>query len=114
MSDVHNFDSTFAALDKFQMPMDFGRKDDREKARQYALENAVKKLGGSYDGREFLRWCFEKCGVFEAAFPQNEKRAAWEAGRRAFGLDILALCAKAENLAATLIAEDYYERVKNG
>jgi len=77
----------------------------------YKRENlitAVDQLGRSPVGREFLLWLLNETEVFTADFPQNEKRTTWQAGRRALGLQILELCARAGNLGTVLIAEALY------
>ena len=71
--------------------------------RQIKLGSVVRALADSRDGQYFLRWIFEECSVFRQEFPRDEKLSAWNAGRRAFGLQILGLCA-AENCADTLFA----------
>lgn len=73
------------------------------------LINAVEQLGQSSVGREFLLWLLNEAEVFTADFPQNEKRTAWQAGRRALGLQVLELCARAGNLGVVLTAEAMYE-----
>jgi len=78
----------------------------------YKRENlitAVDQLGKSSVGREFLLWLLNEAEVFTADFPQNEKRTTWQAGRRALGLQVLELCARAGNLGTVLIAEALYE-----
>ncbi|MCD8108476.1 MAG: hypothetical protein LUE20_11045, partial [Oscillospiraceae bacterium] len=77
----------------------------------YKRENlitAVDQLGRSSVGREFLLWLLNETEVFTADFPQNEKRTTWQAGRRALGLQVLELCARAGNLGTVLIAEALY------
>ncbi|MCC8066922.1 MAG: hypothetical protein LIO94_07455 [Clostridiales bacterium] len=77
----------------------------------YKRENlitAVDQLGKSSVGREFLLWLLNETEVFTADFPQNEKRTTWQAGRRALGLQVLELCARAGNLGTVLIAEAMY------
>jgi len=79
----------------------------------YKRENlitAVDQLGRSSVGREFLLWLLNEAEVFTADFPQNEKRTTWQAGRRALGLQVLELCARAGNLGTVLIAEALYEK----
>jgi len=82
----------------------------------YKRENlitAVDQLGKSSVGREFLLWLLNEAEVFTADFPQNEKRTTWQAGRRALGLQVLELCARAGNLGTVLIAEAMYEKSSN-
>lgn len=77
----------------------------------YKRENlimAVDQLGKSSVGREFLLWLLNEADVFTADFPANEKRSCWQAGRRALGLQVLELCARAGNLGTILIAETMY------
>ena len=57
-----------------------------------ALGSVVRRLADSRDGRIFLRWVMAECGVFRQGFPRDDRATAWEAGRRAFGLQILELC----------------------
>ncbi|MCD8272414.1 MAG: hypothetical protein LUC46_06800 [Akkermansia sp.] len=74
----------------------------------YKRENlirAVDMLGRSSLGRELLLWLLNETEVFTADFPANEKRASWQAGRRALGLQVLELCARTGNLGTLLIAE---------
>lgn len=73
----------------------------RRKERSARLGHIVQQLAGSRDGRYFLRWIMAECGVFEQTFPRDETLAVWNAGRRAFGLQVLELCA-AGRCAATL------------
>lgn len=78
----------------------------------YKRENlitAVDQLGRNPVGREFLLWLLSETEIFTADFPANEKRSCWQAGRRALGLQILELCARAGNLGAVLIAEAMYD-----
>lgn len=85
----------------------------------YKRENlitAVDQLGQNSVGREFLLWLLSETEVFTADFPANEKRSCWQAGRRALGLQILELCARAGNLGAVLTAEAMYDaqQIKEG
>ncbi|MCD7712730.1 MAG: hypothetical protein LUJ25_08540 [Firmicutes bacterium] len=78
----------------------------------YKRENlitAVEQLGKSAVGREFLLWLLGETEIFTADFPANEKRSCWQAGRRALGLQVLELCARAGNLGTVLIAEAMYD-----
>ena len=82
------------------------REQERERLmreRQIKLGSVVRMLADTRDGQYFLRWILEECSVFRQEFPRDEKVIAWTAGRRAFGLQILGLCA-AENCADTLFA----------
>ena len=56
------------------------------------LGSVVRRLADSRDGQIFLRWVMAECGVFRQGFPRDDRATAWEAGRRAFGLQILELC----------------------
>ena len=82
------------------------KKREEERARlmrerQIKLGSVVRMLADSRDGQYFLRWIQEECAVFRQEFPKDDKQSAWNAGRRAFGLQILGLCA-AEQCADTL------------
>lgn len=72
------------------------------------LVTAIDQLGKNSAGREFLLWLLSETEVFTADFPANEKRSCWQAGRRALGLQVLELCARAGNLGAVLMAEAIY------
>lgn len=75
---------------------------------------AIRILGESYYGREFLRWLLTETEVFTADFPRNDKVTAWQNGRRALGLQILELTAATKgNLAAVLTAEVLFEKREN-
>lgn len=77
---------------------------DAENTREIRLRGAVAALGKSEQGLSFLRWLLDEAGVFRQDFVQDEKLAAWHAGRRKLGLQVFALCA-AENLANIILAE---------
>ncbi|MCH5278076.1 MAG: hypothetical protein J1E80_09655 [Desulfovibrionaceae bacterium] len=70
-----------------------------------ALGAVVRKLADSRDGQVFLRWCMAECGVFRQGFPRDDRATAWEAGRRAFGLQILELCVN-EKCADILLSKE--------
>ncbi len=74
-----------------------GRDDrkDRRKERLARLSGVVETLSQTNDGRFFLRWIMSECGVFEQAFPRDERLAVWNAGRRSVGLQMLEVCAAA-------------------
>lgn len=72
---------------------------------ELALQGAVRQLTDTRDGQVFLRWIMAECGVFRQSFPRDEKLAAWEAGRRAFGLQILERCMETDN-AGLLLAKE--------
>ena len=78
---------------------------NRQRELELKLEGVVRMLAENRDGQVFLRWCMDECGVFSQSFPRDGKIAAWEAGRRAFGLQILQLCA-AVNCADTLLTKE--------
>lgn len=88
---------------------DIEERDRTEKEAAIELElrlrAAVRLLGKNYEGQEFLRWMLAECGVFQQDFPRDEKAAAWNAGRRAFGLQIFGLCA-AEDMAGMLLTKE--------
>lgn len=67
------------------------RKDGRG-SMEPALGSVARTLADSRDGRIFLRWIMAECGVFRQGFPRDGTATAWEAGRRAFGLQVLELC----------------------
>lgn len=60
--------------------------------RQARLEDAVRALSASPDGRYFLRWLIHGSGLFRAAFPPGHAEAAFLEGRRSMGLSVLQLC----------------------
>lgn len=60
--------------------------------RQARLEDAVRRLAESRDGRTFLRWLIHGAGVFRAVYPQSHAEAAFQEGRRTVGLSVLQLC----------------------
>lgn len=93
-------------MDMDYMDVESLKKREEERARlvreqQIKLGNVIRMLADSKDGQYFLRWILDECAVFRQEFPRDEKMNAWNAGRRAFGLQILGLCA-AENCADTL------------
>lgn len=59
---------------------------------QARLEDAVRRLAESPDGRAFLRWLIHGTGVFRAVYPQSHAEAAFQEGRRTVGLSVLQLC----------------------
>ncbi len=59
---------------------------------QARLEDAVRGLVESPDGRTFLRWLIHGAGVFRAVYPQSHAEAAFQEGRRTVGLSVLQLC----------------------
>ena len=67
------------------------RQRELEKAR--ILHAAVGKLAAHPDGRFFLRWLIDETGALRQEFPRDDRVAMWNAGRRAFGLQVLGLCA---------------------
>ena len=69
------------------------------------LEGVVQKLSSTRDGVVFLRWIMSECSVFLQEYPVDDKLAVWNAGRRAFALQILNLCA-AVGKADILLAKE--------
>lgn len=59
---------------------------------QARLEDAVRRLAESRDGRTFLRWLIHGAGVFRAVYPQSHAEAAFQEGRRSVGLSVVQLC----------------------
>ncbi|MDE7371601.1 MAG: hypothetical protein K2N07_07665, partial [Desulfovibrio sp.] len=59
---------------------------------QARLEDAVRRLAESADGRFFLRWLIHGAGVFRAVYPQSHAEAAFQEGRRTVGLSVMQLC----------------------
>ncbi len=53
------------------------------------LTSVVKRLASTRDGLFFLRWLLTHSGVLRIEFPSDPVRTAWDAGRRALGLDLL-------------------------
>ena len=87
---------------------DADMEDQNEEARstqEVRLRGAVYALAQNENGMEFLRWLMNESGVFWQDFPSDDKAAAWNAGRRALGLKVFALCA-AENVAAKLVTKE--------
>lgn len=70
------------------------------------LQGVMRQLADNRDGQVFLRWVLDECGVFQQTFPRGESFAAWEAGRRAFGLEVLRLCAAAKCTDILFLKED--------
>lgn len=81
---------------------------DAEDTLELRLRGAVAALGKSEQGLSFLRWLLDEAGVFRQDFVQDEKLAAWHAGRRKLGLQVFSLCA-AENLANIILAGEYQQ-----
>ena len=82
---------------------DNAERQQREQELRLKLEGVVQKLMETKDGQVFLRWIMSECSVFLQEFPRDDKMSVWNAGRRAFGLQILELCAavgKADMLLA--------------
>lgn len=79
------------------------QEEEEIKAREIRLRGAVAALGKSDMGLYFLRWLLDEAGVFRQEFIQDEKLAAWHAGRRKLGLQVFSLCA-AEKMADIVIA----------
>lgn len=77
-------------------------REDRRKERLARLSGVVEALSRTNDGRFFLRWIMSECGVFEQAYPRDERLAVWNAGRRSFGLQMLEVCAAADCAAMLL------------
>ena len=73
------------------------------------LQGVMRLLAEHRDGQVFLRWLLNECGVFRQAYPRNESFVAWEAGRRALGLDVLRLCAAAKCTDILFVKEDSSE-----
>ena len=61
--------------------------------RQLRLCGVVKTLSGTKDGRLFLRWLMDECGVFRSEYPAEDRHTVWNEGRRSVGVQILELCA---------------------
>ena len=70
-------------------------RDEKRRERLVKLSGGVRDLAKTNDGKFFLRWIMAECGVFEQAYPRDERLAVWSAGRRSFGLQILEVCAAA-------------------
>lgn len=60
--------------------------------RQARLEEVVRGLAKSPDGREFLRFIVHGAGVFRAVYPPSHAEAAFLEGRRSVGLTVLQIC----------------------
>ena len=78
-------------------------RDAKAKELRLKLEGVVQKLATTHDGVVFLRWIMSECSVFLQEYPRDDKLSVWNAGRRAFALQILDLCAavgKADMLLA--------------
>lgn len=74
---------------------DEGRKrlQEAQELHRAKLEGVVRKLAKTPDGQYFLRWLVRGTGVFQANYPADHVRAAFDAGQRAVGLSIVTLCA---------------------
>ena len=70
------------------------------------LQGVMRLLADNRDGQVFLRWVLNECGVFQQSFPRDGTLSAWEAGRRAFGLELLRLCAAAKCTDVLFMKED--------
>lgn len=72
-------------------------KQQREAAAAYEerLCGALRRLAETSDGTEFLRWLVTYCGTLRADYPQDHATAAWDAGKRKVGIQIMALARKA-------------------
>lgn len=68
---------------------------DATAAYREQLCGALREMAGTRDGIEFLRWLVTFCGTLQATYPQDYARAAWDAGRRAIGIEIMSLARKA-------------------
>lgn len=79
-----------------------GDRDEKRRERLIKLSGVVRGLAKTNDGKFFLRWIMAECGVFEQAFPRDEKLSIWNAGRRSFGLQVLEVCAAAQCAAMLL------------
>ena len=76
---------------------------EREKMR--ILQVVVGKLSSHPDGRFFLRWLIDETGALKQEFPRDARTAMWNAGRRAFGLQVLGICA-AHGVADILLEKE--------
>lgn len=83
---------------------------DAAEAYEGRLCGAVRKLADTSDGTEFLRWLVTLCGTFRAETrPQDLATAAWNAGQRKLGVQIIALARKAGVLEHILREEAEHE-----
>ena len=63
----------------------------KEALLERALCAAVARLANDADGLTFLRWLLTRqCGLLYAGYPPDHPAAAWEAGKRAVGVEVLA------------------------
>jgi hypothetical protein len=58
---------------------------------QARLTDAVAHIAGLRDGRLLLRWLVEQCGTTRSTYPTDLAQAAWDAGRRSVGMEIIRL-----------------------
>ena len=91
--------------DYWDMKAEHQKNEELRKEQEIRIRGAVNALAQNENGMEFLRWLMNESGVFCQDFPGDDKAAAWNAGRRALGLQVLALCA-AENMAAKLLTKE--------
>lgn len=78
---------------------------DTAVAYEEVLCAALRRMSGARDGLEFLRWLLTVCGTLRAEYPLDHARAAWDAGRRDVGVQIMALARKA-GVLEQIIRED--------
>lgn len=72
----------------------------REQERK--LCGVLAELAATDDGQFFLRWLMDETGAFKQEYPADDRIAMWNAGRRAFGMQVLERCAAA-GVADTLL-----------
>ena len=86
-------------------------KEQREAAAAYKerLCGVVLRLAETNDGKEFLRWLITVCGVLRVEYPADHARAAWDAGKREVGLNVVSLAHKSGVLEQIIREDAEYE-----
>jgi hypothetical protein len=78
--------------------------EDARREREIILEGVMKHLAKTRDGQFFLRWVMDECKAFQQEYPADERVAMWNAGRRAFAMQIIEKCTAA-GVADILLAK---------
>ena len=78
------------------------KRAELQREQERKLCGVLRHLCETDDGQCFLRWLMDETGAFRQEFPADDRVAMWNAGRRAFGMQVLELCA-ASGVADTLL-----------
>ena len=87
---------------RFEAVTDQLKLAELQREQERKLCGVLRHLSETEDGQFFLRWVMEETGAFRQEFPADDRVALWNAGKRAFGMQVLERCAAA-GIADTLL-----------